>query len=276
MFSQPGIHLFVFGDSGTGNNNQKLVAKIIDDYHSQYPLDAIIHSGDVFYPAGISSKNDSDTNQKFIDIYSPLAIGNLNWYLVAGNHDYNGSINALLDFAQSQPFIHYNDRYYQQKITATSKNFHINLIATDTTPFTKGLPQIEQLAWLNKQLLLSDGINLVLGHHPILSNGSHGDTEILTANFYQLLQFYQVPLYLSGHEHSLEYLAPNAWPHMIISGAGGQNLRNINCSKQSLYANKAFGGFALFITKANIWIIPVTEQGFDRAFALELTSIENH
>lgn len=273
LFAQPGIHLFVFGDSGTGNSNQKLVAQMLDTYHNQYPLDAIIHTGDVIYPSGISSKNDASLNSKFIDIYTPLSIADLDWYLVAGNHDYDGSVSALLDFAASQPFVHYDDRYYQQTIKSLSYDFQINLIATDTTPISKGVPQIEQLAWLNKQLLLSNGLTLVFGHHPILSNGGHGNSEILKANFYQLLKFYQVPLYLAGHEHSLEYLAPNSLPNMVVSGAGGQNLRSITCGKHSVYAEQAFGGFALYITEQSIWVMPLTERGIDRVFELKLAAM---
>ncbi len=51
---------------------------------------------------------------------------------------------------------------------------------------TLGVVQLEQLAWLSEQLgTQTKAINIVFGHQPIISNGSHGDTDVLRGDFLQ-------------------------------------------------------------------------------------------
>ncbi|WOH37217.1 metallophosphoesterase [Thalassotalea fonticola] len=269
IFLQAGIHLYVIGDTGTGDSNQLTSANILDIYHQQFPLDAIIHTGDIFYPSGLKNSDDIAGMQKFHDIYGPLSLNELPWYIVAGNHDHDGSINALIDFSAQHSNMFYPSPYYAATIADTDSALQVNIIATDTTPMTFGVVQLEQLAWLSSKLnQQSNAINIVFGHHPIFSNGSHGDTDILKGNFLQQLIHYNVPLYLSGHEHNLEYIEQSQLPNMVISGAGGRELREVSCGKNSLYVEKKFGGFALYITQQSIWVIPVSESGVTVMFSL--------
>ncbi|KGJ89345.1 metallophosphoesterase [Thalassotalea sp. ND16A] len=271
IFLQNGYHLYLIGDTGTGDSNQVFSAEILEKYHLQYPLDAIIHSGDIFYPSGIDRASEANVDDKFHGIYDNLAVDNIPWYLVAGNHDHEGSIAALQDFAARSPLLNYPGRYFLHRLHKNELSWPLNLIATDTTPFTHNANQLEQLAWLEQQLAQHrQHINIVFGHHPVFSNGSHGDTLPLKASFLDLLTFYQVPLYLSGHEHSLEILQNKAGPTYLISGAGGQKLRAIACAKNSLYAAQEYGGIAMFITSTNIWLIPVTHTSLVVMFQLPL------
>lgn len=41
IFQQNGFHLFVIGDTGTGDNNQQDAANSLESYHLSYPLDGI-------------------------------------------------------------------------------------------------------------------------------------------------------------------------------------------------------------------------------------------
>ncbi|OUS31171.1 hypothetical protein A9Q98_03390 [Thalassotalea sp. 42_200_T64] len=271
IFLKNGYHIYLIGDTGTGDSNQVFSAEILEKYHLQYPLDAIIHSGDIFYPAGINSASDANVEEKFNGIYDSLALDNIPWYLVAGNHDHEGSIAALQDFAAQSPLLNYPSRYFLHQLHKNGLSWQLNLIAIDTTPFTHNANQLEQLSWLEQQLAQnSQNINIVVGHHPVFSNGSHGDTSPLKASFLDLLRFYQVPLYLSGHEHSLEILQNKAGPTYVISGAGGQTLRDIECAESSLYAAQEFGGIALFITSTSIGLIPVTQTSLVMMFQLPL------
>ena len=271
IFEQPGFHLYVIGDTGTGNENQLTSARVLESYHLQYNLDGIIHTGDIFYPKGLSSADDEAGYDKFNAIYQSLALTAIPWFLSAGNHEHDGSINALIEFSQLNEGIYYPDNYYLKTLVKTDLSWQVNLMVTDTTPFTHGLIQAEQLSWLQNQLASqSTEMNLVIGHHPIFSNGAHGGTKELQGSFYQALVRYAVPLYLSGHEHSLQLLSAKNNSHFLISGAGGAALTNISCSENNLYGNKIYGGFALFITKDVIWVIPVTTDGSEVMFAISL------
>lgn len=150
------------------------------------------------------------------------------------------------------------------------------MLATDTTPFTFGLVQAEQLAWLQNQLSARENqLNLVVGHHPIFSNGAHGGTEALQGSFHRLLQQYRVPLYLSGHEHNLQLLSGKEAVNFLISGGGGAGLSDVSC-RDSLFADKSHGGFALFINQENIYVIPVTLDGPEVMFSLPLEQITDN
>jgi len=274
IFQQDGFHFFVIGDTGTGDSQQQTAAAILESYHLSYPLDGIIHTGDIFYPRGLDSADDDDAYSKFTSVYQGLSP--LPWYFVAGNHDHDGSIQALLAFAAGDESLHYPAPYYLKTLSKQGLNWQINLLATDTTPFTFGLVQAEQLAWLQNQLsALENQLNLVIGHHPVFSNGSHGGAKELQSSLYPLLKEYRVPLYLSGHEHSLQLLPGREAVSFLISGAGGAGLREVSCNN-SLYAETSLGGFGLFVTQKQLYLIPVTQGGPQFMFPLALEQVTDN
>ena len=276
IFQQGGFHFYVIGDTGTGDENQQVSARLLENYHLQYPLDGIIHTGDIFYPNGLANAQDDTAYSKFNSIYQPLALTSIPWFFVAGNHDHDGSIDALIAFTTASESLYFPNKYYVKNLSKATLNWKMNLLATDTTPFTLGLLQAKQLAWLQNQLAsLEQQRNLVIGHHPIFSNGAHGDTEELKANFYQLLKHYRVPLYLSGHDHNLQLLPGSDLSHFLVSGAGGAALTSVSCG-DNLYASSSFGGFGLYITLTTIYLIPNTPQGHDIMFALPLETITDN
>ncbi|WP_171022260.1 metallophosphoesterase [Thalassotalea litorea] len=274
IFNTPGWHLFVLGDTGKANEAQLIAAQIIESYHTQYPLDAIIHTGDVFYDDGISSADDILTQTAFADIYTPLGLTDIRWFFSAGNHDYNGDIQALLQWGDAQPFIVFPELYYQTQINRNRLSFadtvnqsqgpSLNLIAIDTTPFTSGIGQAEQLAWLQQQLANDDArYTLVFGHHPIVSYGEDGNEEGLQGNVRALLKQYEVDFYLAGHEHSLQVIDVPDEPVNIVSGAGGAEITELTCDEQHLFGISQFGGVALYVTQNQVFSIPVSQRGIE-------------
>ncbi|WP_394172589.1 metallophosphoesterase [Thalassotalea litorea] len=274
IFNAPGWHLFVLGDTGKANDGQLIAAQIMESYHTQYPLDAIIHTGDVFYDNGIASADDILTQTAFSDIYVPLGLTDIRWFFSAGNHDYNGNIHALLDWGQAQPFIHFPELYYKTQInrnllsfantTNQSQGPSVNLIAIDTTPFTTGIGQAEQLAWLQQQLAVDNAqYTIVFGHHPIVSYGEDGNEAGLQGNVRALLKQYSVDFYLAGHEHSLQVIDVPEEPVNIVSGAGGAEITPLTCNKKHLFGISQFGGIALYVTHNHVFIIPVSERGIE-------------
>ena len=47
---------------------------------------------------------------------------------------------------------------------------------------------------------------IAIGHYPVFSAGSHGDTQELSVNLLPLLEKYHVHAYFSGHDHISEHL----------------------------------------------------------------------
>ncbi len=269
IFFQKGIHLYLIGDTGTGDSNQRFSAQLLEDYHISYPLDAIIHSGDVFYEKGLISKEDPKINDSFIDIYQTLKIKNLPWYFALGNHDHEGSIEVFKLFTEKFDNLIFSDNYSIEKLNTKDLDWGVNLIITDTTSY---YDNSEQEEWLEKTILAeTNQINIVVGHHPILSNGFHGSSKHLSKNFTQLFEQNNTPLYLTGHEHNLE-IAQNSTSSLVhaISGGGGRYLRDINCGESSLFTAKNHGGIGIYITKSQIFLIPVTENGYKYMYTINL------
>ena len=85
----------------------------------------------------------------------------------------------------------------------------------------------EQLQWLEAQLAgPRDTFTLVIGHHPVFSNGTHGDTAHLVADWAPLFERHRVHAYLAGHDHDLQHLElADRFTSFVISGGGGHGPR---------------------------------------------------
>jgi len=96
---------------------------------------------------------------------------------------------------------------------------------------------------------------VVAGHYPIYSTGKNtvGDMRSMVEVVYPWLEKFNVDLYLSGHEHHLEYLkyttSFGTTMDFVISGAAGKPDEHLDAgitsSADSVFA-AATGGFAAF------------------------------
>ena len=88
------------GDTGSGNEDQKLVAKSMEKLiHKNKSISSVIIVGDNIYPDGCDDIHDSQFNTKFRDMYQNI---NLPFYLCLGNHDYHNNPQSQIDYTYSQ------------------------------------------------------------------------------------------------------------------------------------------------------------------------------
>ena len=92
---------------------------------------------------------------------------------------------------------------------------------------------------------------IVYGHHPIYSDGEHGDTTRLlkSGGLRQVMRDRQVDLYVAGHDHDLQYHAPgpdDRGIHFIVAGGGGRDVRPI-ARKHAAFVRSTFGFAELVI-----------------------------
>ncbi|MEZ6024153.1 MAG: metallophosphoesterase [Hyphomonadaceae bacterium] len=155
------------------------------------------------------------------------------WYAVLGNHDYRGSVDAELDYTIASPRWQMPSRYWRSDMDLGAET--ASFFFLDTFPLTH-LPMLrarvpmlgdrdeaqEQLRWLERALAASNARwKIAVGHHPILSSGSHGGSETLYDHVRPLLERYGVRAYFNGHDHNLEYLSDGGVSY-ICSGAGSE------------------------------------------------------
>lgn len=226
----------IIGDTGKDNNGQQRVSWAITENCKREICHAGMLAGDNVYDEGMSSVNDPIMQHVFEKYYSHL---NFPFYVALGNHDYGKWSNSWsrgefqIEYAKGNPqFILPKNFYYHE-------GDEYVLAVLDTTRLMWSQQIKEQKKMLNEAAQISKTKGkwlLVLGHHPYLSNGTHGNAghyeglsipsfvsgtdveEFLRKNVCG-----RAHLYISGHDHSLQLLdghQKKCNTRLVVSGSG--------------------------------------------------------
>jgi tartrate-resistant acid phosphatase type 5 len=263
------VHLLMVGDWGEDGANgtfadQSSVANAMQAYAAKYNItaDALLMLGDNFY-GSLTGAGDPRWQSQFEKTY-PASVFPGPAYAIPGNHDYQvlpvSKYQAELQYAQltnsrwAMP-----SQYYQLAIPAT--NPLVNFIALDSNmPNEKAQPippnpsfytmtdanRQQQLAWLTNALAQPTAapFTIVVGHHPLYSNGRHGDNQTLIRDWGPLFQQHGVHLYVAGHDHDLQHLEISGLStSFFMSGAGGESLYTlvVDESVRGPYSQEVYG-----------------------------------
>jgi hypothetical protein len=229
---KPSVRVLAFGDFGDGSPRQEHVAESMRRLHGQKPFDLAITLGDNFYPAGMSGPSDARWQRDFARLYEPMHI---RFYPTLGNHDW------LLTDSPAAEVLH-SAESGSWRMPAARYTFiagPIQFFALDTNLVSRA-----QLDWLDRELARSTARwKVVYGHHPIFSYGVHGDEPAVRDNLLPLLRG-RAQLYVCGHDHDLQHLAPDGGVHFVVAGGGGVQPRRTSGGPRSLFAASR-NGFAV-------------------------------
>lgn len=256
-FAEAGaLQFLVVGDWGQDSAQQRQVANAMGVIASGADAQFVISTGDNFYPSGVASVNDPQFRASFEDIYAAPSL-QTPWYAVLGNHDYEGSPNAEIAYSRRSSRWRMPSRYWVQQMQAGAASASFYFL--DTTPIARlsnpaaRVPLLgtsdearAQLEWLDQRLASdSSAWKIVVGHHPILSSGNHGESRALAERVKPLLERYRVQAYFNGHDHDLEHLFENG-VNYVCSGSGALS-RQVAPVTQSrfAYANIGFASCGL-------------------------------
>src|SRR5690606_8880847 len=93
-----GIALIAIGDAGRhGAFTQKEVARDMGTVAEILDLNFTISVGDNFYPTGVQSTQDYQWISSFESIYTHHLLHEP-WFVALGNHDYEGNVQAQIDY----------------------------------------------------------------------------------------------------------------------------------------------------------------------------------
>lgn len=244
------LNFLVVGDWGQDSDAQRSVARSMGEVAAGTQSRFVISTGDNFYPRGVGSVTDPQFAESFEDIYSASSL-QTPWYVVLGNHDYEGSPNAEIAYSSRSARWRMPARYWSEKMEIAGAR--VSFYFLDTTPIARlsnaaaHVPLLgssdearAQLDWL-EQALSTDRSEwkIVVGHHPILSSGNHGEAPALAERVKPLLQRYGVQAYFNGHDHDLEHLTESGL-HYICSGSGALS-RQVFPVEQSRFAYADLG-----------------------------------
>lgn len=269
-----GLNFLGIGDFGTGGAEQKRVADAMAGFVSKHNLkpDALWLLGDNFYnedKAGFSTESPRWTKE--IEEMYPATIFPGPMHVVLGNHDYHdnlGGDQVQLAYAK-KPGVrwHLPSKWYRLDL-GTPKPLVTFLCLDSNLPLVSGgkhksgkiqlslsPEEMEaQLAWFKQELSKPRApFTIVVAHHPLYSNGAHGDTQALIDQWGGLLQEHKVHAYLCGHDHDLQHLElEGKFTSFVVSGGGGAKVRDLNPKHTIPFARDTYGFTCLSVTEESL------------------------
>lgn len=249
------LGIIFLGDTGSITPDKDKVAKAIENFCTTEKCNMGLLLGDNFYNFGVTDINDPQFKSKFEEPYKNL---NFTFYPVLGNHDVRGNWQAQVDYI--------SERWQMPGRFYCLNSRLVNIIALDTNLYThiwslqNFMKFREQQAWIHKKLAENNAIwKIVYGHHPMYSNGLHGNTGTLILFVNPMLISNKADFYISGHDHDKELLEKNEVKYIIL-GTGSQ-LRPVEKGNDSIFANSSFGFGHLLLTEKFAVLKFVNENG---------------
>lgn len=274
------LSFLVMGDWGrNGAYYQKEVAEQMTRAAVTMDAEFIVSVGDNFYPSGVQSVDDPQWYQSFENIYNSHPL-NRDWYVVLGNHDYAGNIQAQIDYTSRSRRWQMPATYYSKKVELEVGK-ELLLVFMDTNPFMdsyyeKGgmfktnLQQQDTAAqrkWLSETLRDTSAAiqwRIVVGHHPLYTGGKRvnsEDTRAFEQKFRQFFDAHKVDAYLCGHEHDLQVIRPDsAYTTQFLSGAACE-IRPTGNRAGTLFAAAEPGFMVFSITPDELLVQVVNAEG---------------
>ena len=258
-----GLRFLVLGDWGrNGSFHQKKVADAMGITAKRANSSFIITTGDNFYEHGVKDTSDPQWQTSFENVYTASSL-QIPWFPVLGNHDYNFNPDAQVAYKGSAARWTMSARYYDTSLAVGTDS--LLLVFMDTDPVEQeflGRPYDslrrpegaveKQLLWLNQALAGSKARwKIVVGHNPLHTGGArrHSSRTRKMRNILEpVFSKYSIDLYLSGHEHHLEYLKPPGTTHYVISGAGSEARHVGKLKRYRRFAARKTGFVAISLT----------------------------
>ena len=213
------------GDWGSGKPQQREVAEAMARYAAKTPPAFVVLTGDNFYEKGISGVDDPQWQQKFEQVYDAKRLP-MPFIAVLGNHDWGLNPLDQILYAQRTTGTRWQmDGFYFRRSYGQLADFFF--IDTDLYNYQLETLAQKQTAWLEDGLRNSTARwQIVVGHHPLYSDGEHGrDKEILALRdkLGPIFTRWGVDAYLCGHDHDLQSSHVAGVPTLfVVSGAGGK------------------------------------------------------
>jgi len=241
---QKPVHLLFVGDQGTGNNNQRLSAAVLEELCVSHSPEAVFLLGDNFYNSGVTSTEDPQWQSKFEEMYNGPCLKKTKFYAILGNHDYKGNPQAQIDYTgMGSGRWHMPGRHYSVHFES-----RVSVFATDTNwPDRCGSARMCQMDAIEASISKSPSKwKIVIGHHPMVSYGHYRKTKAPHRWFFAPLFCREnVNIYLSGHDHNWQILSTEVAGcpiHQVIAGiGGGDSYEDVDPDKKTLGSGIGFG-----------------------------------
>lgn len=288
-FDPGAAHLLMLGDWGDDDPSaQTIVAVGMARYVQQYSLgvQALLMLGDNWYGELSGGIQSPRWQHQFEEMY-PADIFPCSAYAIGGNHDYqrwpDSKVAAELEYARvgrtmkgptrwTMPSLWYRFEFPLKKPLITFLALDSNMPFADSSSssgrdFTlTPQQQSDQLTWLRGELkrTRTTPFLVVMAHHPVYSDGPHGDHKVLIHDWDPLFRRHNLHLYLAGHDHDLQHLEFDGHPtSFFLSGGGGADLYDlrIDPKERGPFGQKVYGFSHLSVTDKQMTLSHVDSDG---------------
>jgi tartrate-resistant acid phosphatase type 5 len=244
---------------------QDLVAAAMQRYVQTRSLktEGIFMLGDNFYGAMKGGVNSPRWQVGFEDMYPASAFPGPCWAML-GNHDYDEENSMKLASELCYASAHPNTRWtmpakWYRVDWPTAKDPIVTCFILDSN-YNNSLAYLtpkeisKQNAWLKSELEKPRAAwTIAFGHHPLFSNGPHGDSPALIKDWGPLFQKHGVAAYFCGHDHDLQHLEfDGISTSFVVSGGGGAGLTKLSKPERKLYSASVHGFTHLQINREKL------------------------
>lgn len=257
-------HLMMIGDWGDFKDlkPQEAVAGGMKRYVQDANLkpDAMLLLGDNFYGAFKGGTSCPRWKTQFEDMY-PASVFPGPCYAMLGNHDYDeepkDKLAAELAYAKATPGTRWTMPAKWYAFEFPRQNPLVKFIVLDSNYKNRveSLTEDEkrsQMTWLKSEIAKPRTTPwlIVMAHHPLFSNGIHGDHAHLIADWEPLFKQHKVDFYFCGHDHDMQHMEFENHPtSFVLSGGGGARVREIKEIKHGPFGQGVHGFSHLQVNK---------------------------
>ncbi|CEG43973.1 acid phosphatase [Plasmopara halstedii] len=251
-----------FGDYGTGDTYQRSVALALENFTATMdpPPAFVLSTGDQIYDNGIGSADDALLSTNFEQMYTNLKL-QVPWYVAIGNHDCEGSIDAMLQYAKKEDSLWYMPRRYYVVDRPVAPKTILRLVVIDACDLVCGREPRDtrctekmnehssaktrksQYEWIEETLSAGKPVGIermwtiVMGHWGVYSFAGNGNTQELIDKLDPIMKKYKVHAYFNGHDHGLQHIRKinddGSFRNYFVSGAGGYEIHPLKPKARS-------------------------------------------
>jgi len=279
-----------FGEEEESSNLKRCIQVI---HRIQQPKNVLIGLGDNFYPNGIDVYMDEESFQKVRSFFLYKKKTHTNkirnilflmkqylrrhtekfrklrgrMHMILGNHDYYSNHSDRLEL-----FLHRKENQFKwymknkwYNFVRTYNGFKIEFIAIDTNVESLSKDEMQkQKSFLQNILLIKKKCHyrIIFGHHPLFSNGQHGNATGALRKFYEfIIKLGRIDIIMSGHDHDKQILQRKIFKQTIIQIVSGSSCRsrpiNILAQKRKGDIFTATYGFIELLLRKSSFVINI-------------------
>jgi len=259
------ITFIVASDMGCrGASEQQNIANLLTRHVELTDVDFVAVAGDPIHDDGVTGVDDEEWLLKFENIYAAEPLQKLPFYVVSGNHEYNGSVQAVLDYSKVSERWNAPTRYFSMEYPVGKKQKAL-LVFIDTPPLIDkfrndsqnsdaGEQNIErQLYWLDSTLFASKvRWKIVIGHHPVYADTDKEESERtdMQKRVGKILEERKADFYICGHIHNFQHIIPEGSMVNYVVNSSASRSRKVKPIKGTIFCNPD-PGYSVFTVWAD-------------------------